>query len=128
MVAMSITVGWVGVLAADLMISIAAAGCGDGSDGGRDAAPDPEGEATPPSSSQLSDLSDGQAAAFCDDLALIQGGYGRKTRTLSCGAAEVTLSFDLGANQAQCKASWMLPGACSGLTAGQITTCVQDIQ
>jgi hypothetical protein len=128
MASMRITPGWFGLLAAGMSISIAAAGCGGGSADGRDTTSDPEGEVTPPPSSKLSDLSDGQAAAFCEDLALRQGGYGRKTRTLTCGEAEVTLSFDLGATEAECKASWRLPPACSSLTVGQITSCVQDIQ
>lgn len=123
---MRITLGWVGVLAICITNSIAAAGCGDDAadDGGGDAGA----TSIPPSASKLSEISAGQAAAFCGSLASIQGGYGRKTRVLSCGEAEVTLSFDPGGNQTECQASFrQLPAACSSLTTGQIETCVQDI-
>jgi hypothetical protein len=128
---MRMAFGWVGVLAAHVTISIAAAGCGDGEDDGRDADPSAGGSGAtslPPSSSKLSDISDGQAAAFCGDLESIQGGYGRKTRTFTCGDLEVTRAFDLGANEAECKVSFTtLPNACSSLTTGQIKACVQEI-
>jgi hypothetical protein len=129
MATMRMAFGWLGVLATQVTISMAAAGCGD-EDDGRDADPSATGGAMslPPSSSMLSDISDGQAAAFCGDLESIQGGYGRRTRTFTCGDLEVTLAFDLGANEAECKVSFTtLPDACSSLTTGQIKACVQEI-
>jgi hypothetical protein len=131
MATMRMTLGWLGVLATCLTITMTATGCGDGEDDGSDADPANGGGGStslPPSSSKLSEISDGQAAAFCGDLESIQGGYGRKTRTLTCGELEVMLAFDLGANETECKVSFTsLPDACASLTTGQVKACVQDI-
>ena len=80
----------------------------------------------------VSSLSDAEVGAFCDQMAAIEGGYS-KPKVLSCnddaGATiTLTLTFDIGANQAECKTRFktQLPPACASLTVGTIKTCVAD--
>ena len=84
------------------------------------------------SSKTIASLSDAEAGAFCTELAGIEGGYSHE-KTLTCGddagaTLTLTFSFDIGANQTECKAQFKLglPPACAALTVGDVTSCVAD--
>jgi hypothetical protein len=105
-----------------LFVMSLSSGCGSSSSSG----------GAPSDTSTLGSLSDAQVGAFCDELAGIAGGY-NKQKMITCnddagGSTTVTLSFDIGANQAECKARFRaeLPAACKPLTVGSVKTCVTD--
>lgn len=116
-------------LVAFLTIGIGCGSSGDGktpTDGGGTGTGGTTGN-SPTDSKALGSLTDSEIGAFCDALAGIAGGYS-KERVLTCGSVMVTISFDIGANQAGCKTQFktMLPPACANLTAGTVKTCVSD--
>jgi hypothetical protein len=85
-----------------------------------------DGGGTPPASDTIGTLNDSQLGALCDQLAATAGGYGH-TKTLTCDAATEMVSFQIGANQTQCKQLLKTVGAsCAVLTVGELQGCVTD--
>lgn len=85
-----------------------------------------DGGAVPPTGDKVGSLNDAQLGALCDQLSATEGGYSH-TKTLNCDAAAETVSFQIGANQAQCKQLLQTVGAsCAVLTVGAVQGCVTD--
>jgi hypothetical protein len=74
----------------------------------------------------ISTLSSADRAAFCDELAAIEGGYSEQ-KTLNCGGGETrTISFTIGNDQMGCETRFesQLPAGCGSVTVGDLEGCV----
>jgi hypothetical protein len=109
---------WRAVVAASVLV----AGCGGGggeNPGGADGG-------APSASTPVRSLTDEQRGAFCEELAAIEGGYS-KPKQLDCDGGTSTVTFTIGATQAECKlVLGALPASCASLTVGAMRSCVTD--
>jgi hypothetical protein len=74
----------------------------------------------------ISTLSGADRAAFCGELAAIEGGYSEQ-KTVNCdGGATRTISFTIGNDQMGCETRFetQLPAGCASLTVGDLEGCV----
>ena len=89
------------------------------------------GSSNPPSGSPdgsrtVVSLTDAERAAFCADLASIEGGYSKK-HELSCDGGTSSITFSIGTDATSCKTVFRgLPASCANLTVGQLKGCVTD--
>lgn len=102
-----------------LFASVLLGACGSSGQSG-------DGGGAPPSASSVASLSDGQRGSLCDQLAATEGGYSH-SKTLTCDGGTETVSFQIGADQSQCKQILQAVGSsCGGLTVGEVQACVTD--
>jgi hypothetical protein len=80
----------------------------------------------PPAGDKVGSLNGTQLGALCDQLAATEGGYSH-TKALNCDAGAETVSFQIGANQVECKQLLQMVGtSCAILTVGAVQSCVTE--